>query len=110
MYMGLFSNIKVMPTFMKIRAGKKGYLSVSDIANAVINLNEAKMNLLEDEFIKIYSLYKELMLDNEKMILDLEGYLEIALNIIKRFDKIAPYEKYSGGTPNEVTELLFLIR
>jgi hypothetical protein len=37
----------------------------------------------------------------------MEEYLEISIEIIKEFDKIAPYEKYSGG--NEI-EMAFLMK
>ena len=42
--------------------------------------------------------------------MDREGYLQQAIEIIKRFDAIAPYEKYSGGNETEFSFLMDDIR
>ena len=42
--------------------------------------------------------------------MDLNGYYETATYIIKKFDAIAPYEKYSGGNELEFSFLMEEIR
>ena len=44
------------------------------------------------------------------MKMDLNGYYETATYIIKKFDVIAPYEKYSGGNELEFSFLMEEIR
>ena len=99
--MSLFDDAKAIKEIQKIKTnGDTANLSISQITNLLINLPDAKRNLASDQFNKVYALYKEMRKCKTKLTLDMQGYFDTAIKIIKRFDKIAPYEKYSGG--NEI--------
>lgn len=104
--MGVLSNIKAMKDVQKIKRGGKAKLSISQITNLITNMLDAKRNLSDEEYKKVYKLFIELGKCNTKMEMNMTDYCETAVDIIKRFDKIAPYKKYSGG--NEL-EFSFLI-
>ena len=44
------------------------------------------------------------------MQIDIDGYYDTAIQIIKRFDAIAPYEKYSGGNELEYSFMMEELR
>lgn len=104
--MGLFSNVSAVSTVQRIKHGETLPLSLSQLANIIINLPDAKMNLPVEQFNAVYALYKEFNTCTTKQPMDFNGYCESCMKIIKRFDALAPYEKYSGG--NEL-EFLFLM-
>lgn len=108
--MGIFSNAKAIADIQRIKNGGTANLSPSQITNLLINLPDAKKNLTEQQFGAVYYLYKEMNSITRKMKLDIDGYYEQAANIIKMFDKLAPYEKYSGTDELETMLLLKVIR
>jgi len=69
-------------------------------------MSDARRNLSEKDFKQVYNLYKQFKKCNNKMKMDLNGYYETATYIIKKFDAIAPYEKYSGGNELEFSFLM----
>ncbi len=99
--MGLFSDIKAAHDFQAIKAGETRSLSISQIANLIVNLMDAQKNLSQDEFSEVYALYRELRKQKTKTNMDLEEYRKTAVALIQRFDAVAPYEKYSGGNELE---------
>ncbi len=108
--MGIFSDIKAVGAVQKIAAGGKAKLSISQITNLLINLPDAQKNLSESDFSEVYSLYQELRKCNTKMDMDKQEYYNTVISIIKRFDAIAPYEKYSGGNETEFSFMMDEIR
>lgn len=104
--MMLFDAFKGMIEVRKIKKGKKGKLSISQITILITNMADAKKNLSEEEYNKVYGLFWELIKCNTKYEMDQNKYCEMAKDIIERFNKIAPYQKYSGG--NEL-EFSFLV-
>lgn len=104
--MGLFSGIRAIRTMAKIKSGGKGALSLADISMLIISLQDARRNLLKDEFKAVELLFQCLQKCHSKMELDLAAYYEQAAVIIGLFNQIAPYEKYSGM---EKTEALFFM-
>ena len=104
--MGLFDGIKGMKEVNKIRNGGKGNLSIAQITNLIINLPDAKNKLSNDEYNQVYSLFNDLQKCNTKMEMGKEEYYNTAVDIIRKFDKIAPYEKYSGGNELEFSFLM----
>lgn len=104
--MGLFSGIKAMRKLAKIKSGGQETLSIADITNLIINLQDAKQNLPNDQFIVVHSLFHALQKCHTSMKMDLAGYYEEATTIIGIFNQVAPYEKYSGM---EKTEALFFM-
>lgn len=104
--MGLFDGFKAMKEVNKIKKGGKGNLSIAQITNLIINLPDAKAKLSSEEFNQIYNLFNELQKCNTKMELDKEEYYNTAADIITKFDKIAPYEKYGGGNELEYSFMM----
>ena len=108
--MGLINDIIAMKNVQKIKKGGKAYLSISQITGLIVNMTDAK-NVLDDEtFNKVYKLFQELRKCNTKLELDFKGYCNTAIDIIKRFDSITPYEKISGGNEIEMSFLMNDVR
>lgn len=109
--MGIFSDIKAIKDVQKIKDGKStANLSISQITGLITNMTDARNNLSVEEFKEVYDLFNKLRSCNTKMKMNLEGYLETCMDIIKKFDAIAPYEKYSGGNEMEFSFLMNDIR
>ena len=108
--MNIFSGIKAIINIQKMKLGGTAKLSIAQITNLLINLLDANRNLHKDKFNEIYELYKKLSRNNAKIRMDINDYYCIAIEIIMQFDKIAPYEKYSGGDETEVSLLLKYVR
>lgn len=108
--MGLISDAKAIADLQKIKAGGTAMLSISQITNLIINLPDGKRNLLPEQFNDVYNLYKQMRKCKTKIPMDMDGYMDTAVKIIKEFDKIAPYEKYSGGNEIEFSFLMQDIR
>lgn len=108
--MGIISNIGVLRKLQQIKNGERAELSISQIESVIINLPDACKKLTREEYGKVFALYDELAKCKTKMSMDITEYYSVAVDIIKRFDKIAPYEKYSGGNEQEFTFLMDEIR
>ena len=108
--MGLFSDLKAMNDLQQIKHGGVGKLSLSQITCFIVNMPDAKKNLSAKEYDSIYGLYKKLRKCTTKMAMDMKGYTDTAVEIIKVFDKIAPYEKYSGANEIEISFMMNEIR
>ena len=108
--MGLFSDILAISNVQKIKNGKTAKLSMSQITGLITNMTDARNNLNREDFQKVYKLFLELRKWTTKLELNYENYIEIAIDVIKKFDKIAPYEKYSGGNELEFSFFMKDIR
>lgn len=108
--MGFFTDIKAISDVQKIKSGKIAELSISQITGLIVNMTEAKNNLSSEKFKEIYNLFLELRKCNTKIKMDQKAYIEMCIEIIQKFDVIAPYEKYSGGNEMEISFLMNDIR
>lgn len=108
--MGLFSDIRAVGAVQKIKKGGTAKLTISQITGLLINLPDAERNLSKKEFEEIYALFKEMKTCNTSMQMNIELFMDTAVKIIKRFDRVAPYEKYSGGNEIEFSFLMEDIR
>lgn len=108
--MGFIADIKAMKDVARIKSGGTAKLSISQITCLITNMQDAQKSLSRSEFESVYALYKELRKCNTKMEMDKYGYIDTAVKIIKKFDAIAPYEKYSGGNELEFSFLMDDIR
>ena len=104
--MGILSDLIAIKDIQKLMRGEVASLSVSQITGTIINLPQAEKNLNKEQFDKVYSLFKELRRDKLKKRMVLEGYYNIAMDIIKKFEEVAPYEKYSGINEHDFTILM----
>lgn len=108
--MEFFSNLKAIKEMTNLRNGGTATLSISQITNFIINLSDAQKNLSKTQYSAIYSLYKEMSKCKTKIEMDMNEYLKTAINIIEKFDALAPYEKYSGGNEMEYSFLMDELR
>ncbi len=108
--MGILADIKAIKDVQKLKNGEIVKLSISQITGLITNMTDAKKNLEPKKFQDIYKLFTELRTCNTKMEMNLEEYYRTAKDIIKRFDIISPYEKYSGGNEFEFSFLMNEIR
>lgn len=108
--MGFIADLKALGDIQKIKSGGKAKLSISQITGLIINLSDAKRNLEAQRYTEICLLFDKLRKCNTKIEMTYETYLLYAVDIIKRFDAIAPYEKYSGGNKTEFSFLMEEIR
>ncbi len=108
--MSIIDDIQSMKEVDKIKKGGTGRLSISQITNLIISLMDAKKNLDHNTFKRVEALFYELRKCKTKIPMDHIGYADSCIRIIKQFDKIAPYEKYSGGNETEFSFLMDEIR
>lgn len=108
--MGFIADVKAMKDIARIKSGGTAKLSISQITCLITNIPDAQKNLSRSEFESVYALYKELRKCNTKMEMDKYGYIDTAVTIIKKFDEIAPYVKYSGGNELEFSFMMDDIR
>ena len=108
--MSLFADFQAISELKKLKKGKIANLSMSQIVCLIMNMSDAKSNLPLAQYKDVYALFQEYRKCNTKMQLALDDYLDIAVRIIKSFDKIAPYEKYSGGNELEFSFMMQDIR
>lgn len=102
--------MEAMLSARRIKSGGTEKLSIAQITNLIINIPDSQKNLSKEKFEEVYNLYHELQKCKTKLPLDYQGYLKTAIDIIRRFDKIAPYERYSGGNELEFSFLMNDIR
>lgn len=108
--MGLISGLQAMSAAQRIKQGGIAKISIAQIANLIINLPDAQRNLPPEKFREVYYLFREFQKCKTKTPHDINAYLDDAIKIIKRFDAIAPYEKYSGGNEIEFSFMMDDIR
>lgn len=108
--MGLISDIRAIKKAQQIKNGGNASISVSSITNMIINLPDASQQLSKDDFDKVYALYKKMRKCKTPINMDINGYYETAINILREFDKIAPCESYLGMEPFEASLLMCEIR
>ena len=101
---------KILNEVNTIKAGNVGALSESDIVNLLINIPDAQKNLSKEQFEKVYNLFLEYSSKNTKIRMDAITYLYFAITIVSKFNKEAPYEKYSGADEKETKKLLTEIK
>lgn len=99
--MGILSDILAIKDVSRIKAGGVANLSISQIANLITNLPDAKKKLTKEQYDAVYALYKEFRSCTTKMPMHLKGYTDTVFKMIKRYDAIAPYEKFGGGNETE---------
>ena len=104
--MGLISDILAILSVQKIKSGGIAKLSTAQIVNLIINLPDAHANLSAEEYSQIHDLYKGMRKCTTKIPMDMNFYCDTAIKIILEFDKIAPYEKYSGGNEIEFSFMM----
>lgn len=104
--MGIFSDIKAAADVQRIKAGGIAKLSIAQIVNLIINLPDANKKLSSEEFNQISGLFKEMRKCTTKMPMTMDLYCDTAVKIILEFDKIAPYEKFSGGNEIEFSFMM----
>lgn len=105
------ADIKAAYLVQKMKIGG-GYakLSYSQITYLIVNMSDAKENLEAPVFEKVLKLFYKLRSDRKRIKMDMDGYLAVSIDIIKQFNAIAPYEKYSGNTDeNETLALIEFI-
>ena len=104
--MGIIADFKAMKDVSKIKKGGIAKLSISQITGLIINLPDARKNLSPSKFNEVYFLFRQLRTCNTKTQMDIDGYLKQTIEIIRKFDAIAPYQKYSGGNEVEFSLLM----
>ncbi len=97
-------NIIAIRNVQKIKNGGTAKLSLSQIVNLNINLVEAKRKLTPQEYSRVYSLYETYNHHTAKHYMNHSEYLRTTIDLLSEFDRLAPYEKYSGNAEN--TKLL----
>ena len=108
--MGILADMKAIKDVQKIKNGGIAKLSISQITGLIVNMMDARQNLDSDKFQELYRLFTELRKCNTKIKMDIDGYTKTSIDIIKRLDLIAPYEKYSGGNELEFSFFMQDIR
>lgn len=108
--MSIFSDFQAISELKKLKKGKVASLSMSQIVCVITNMTDAKRNLSSEQYRDVYALFQEYRKCNTKLSITMDDYLDIAIKIIKSFDRVAPYEKYSGGNELEFSFMMQDIR
>lgn len=108
--MSIFSDFKAVSELKKLKKGKTASLSMSQIVCVITNMSDAKRNLPLEQYKDVCALFQEYRKCNIKLSITIDDYMDIAVRMIKTFDKIAPYEKYSGGNELEFSFMMQDIR
>lgn len=93
-----------------IRSGGRARLSTAHITQVIVDMDEAKRSLSEGEFEEVGKLYADLCRCDDELDIGLGDYAKAAVQLIKLFDSLAPYEKYCGEGGRELLRLLPEIR
>lgn len=108
--MGLFSGMQAAGAIRRLKKGGTASLSYSQVANLIIDLFAAKNLLPKQQFDAVYALYRTYQADKVKVRVDNAGYEEMAMQVLKRLDRIAPYETYGAGHEDALRPLLEKVR
>lgn len=108
--MAFFSDIKAAADVQRIKHGGTAKLSLSQVTCLIVNMADARKNLPERQFNEVYKLYRKFRKATTKIPMDMYAYTQTAVKIIKMFDAIAPYERYSGGNELEISFMMDEIR
>ena len=104
--MGYLSGLKAVLAVEKMKKGGTAKLSIGQITTMIVNMPDAQKNLSKEQFQNVYSMYLAFTKCKTKMLIGLSEYYETACQIISVFNKLAPYELYSGGNKIETKFLL----
>ena len=105
------SAFEALNELQKLHEGKSARLSIAEITSAVINLQDAQRNLPPQQFEDVYALFNTFQLAKRRFELpSMAEYYIYAVAIVKKFDRIAPYELYSGGETAEFSLLMGELR
>lgn len=105
------SDFKAAMDIQRIKTvGGTAQLSIAQVTKMVVNLQDAKKNLSEEQFAQVYGVYLALREKVKPIRVDFSGYIEMAVDIVLRFDRYAPYEMYSGGDPEETRIMMQELR
>ena len=87
--------------------GGTAELSDAQIVDGAVSLLDAKKNLSEIQYLKMYKLYLLYQKDgNEKKMYDYFSLMERKLEIIREFNQVAPYQKYSGMNEKDTLDMM----
>ena len=107
-YLG--DSLQALKAVKKINAGETAELSKRQIVSLIVNLPAAKRNLFPEQFEQVYLLYLTFRQEKDKQMMDLSDYYKTAVDMIKKFDAIAPYSDYSGADPAETQKMMYFLR
>lgn len=108
--MGMVSATIAEMGVKRIKKGKTANLCVADITYLIVNLMDARKNLDREDFLKVQELFDEFQTCKKKRSMDFYRYVDTVSKIIEQYDKIAPYEKYSGNNADELRYIMQLLR
>ena len=108
--MGLLDGLKAMKAAQTIKNGGEADLSYAMLVSILINLPDAKKKLTDAQFREVHSLYNKFQTCTTKMHMNQDAYLSACLEIIGKFDEIAPYQLYSGGSEFETSLMMDEVR
>lgn len=109
--MGIFSDIKASKDIQKLFKGESVKLSISQVVNLIISLVDAYKNLDRRDYRRVMNKYEEMRKCKNKIVMtSRKDYYEVCADIITEFNKIAPWESYSGLSPWEASMIMEELR
>ena len=108
--MGILKARETAREIDKLKYGFCGTVSVADIVKSITSMPDAKRFLNKDKFELVYKQYMDYMSDTNKQFLTSETFLNKIIEIIRVFDRIAPFEDYCGGSVSEYSRFLEILR
>lgn len=97
-------------SMMMLEKGQKAKFSNEQICLLVIDMAYAKKHLSKDEYKQMKKIYQEVMKEKQKENIDYSEFVDKAVAIVKRFEVVAPYEKFCGDEPDAYGPIMAALR
>ena len=99
---------RIQEKYKKLNTGNQRIeISHFEIVDFLVNLADAKNNLSKDQYTAVINKYNSYRYDTELHSMNLAEYQAYAANVVIRgFNELAPYEKYSGQDEKETKKLV----
>lgn len=106
----MFMGAGAATSMMVLEKGQKAKFSNEQICLLVIDMASAKHNLSKEEYKQMKKIYQEVMKEKQKELIDYGEFVDKAAAIVKRFEVVAPYEKFCGDEPDSYGPIMEALR
>ncbi len=106
----MFAGASAATSMMMLQKGEKAKFNNATICILVIDMYYAKKNLSKEDYKRMKKIYAEVQKEKDKELVDYDGFVQKAVEVVKRFEEVAPYEKYCGDEPDAYGPILEALR
>lgn len=106
----MLSGASAATSMMLLQKGERAKMSNAQIALLVIDMAWAKKKLEKDQYKKMKKLYAEVQKETDRELVDMNEFVDKAVDIVKRFETIAPYEMFCGNEKDSYAPIMKQLR